>query len=232
MLRLCYQGKTHKTIAETLNVSIATVSQRLPQLIDAELKRNQHLISREILIQNGILTKMLEAALTQFHKSTEAGIEVERIDEGSAGDPNGFDVVDGQPTTDKQGNEKGSGRKRTVKTKKTTNYGDPRFLSEARAIMADKRKLFGLDKEENRSAVINNYFNQTNVTVAQGNDQLLSVEEAAEMADIMKSLGLGVGGIPIANHHKQAVMLEAPADDDVIDAEIADTPDIDREEGE
>ena len=197
MVNLVMQGKTKETIAKECNISVATVRNKLPELLDKEGEKNADLIRREMTLQLGILHNMLEKALTQFDKSCQASLEVEKVDEGyipEKDDPNGMGVTSGKTSAGKLANPR-----RSVRTKHTQNLGDPRFLAEARQIMADRRKLLGMDQEEIRTLVINQFFGNNNEII--NNQVNLSMEETEEMVRLMSAMNIGVDGLlmPPAN---------------------------------
>lgn len=180
MLALTLQGKTVREIAGEVGIGLSNVYRRLPPLLDGLAEQNRGLVQRELVQQLGRLDHLLSRALTQFEKSCEAETEVTREDAG--GNPDG----DGGAKTYGV-----KGGRRTVTTRQKNSPGDPRFLTEARQILAERRKLLGFDREEVRAQVINQFIlADVSVTNTQNNTLEISAQEADEMARIMGSLGL------------------------------------------
>lgn len=118
------EGKTHWQIAEALGVERSTVSKILIRLSQRSLEQLNDEVSAEKIRQIDSLDHMISELNESWKKSKEAAKIVTRKNRGGVKDGNSGDAT-------------------TVRV--VEQEGDPRYMTEIRGCMADKRKILGLD---------------------------------------------------------------------------------------
>jgi len=133
------QGWTHARIAATLEVDPSTISKMLSRLCDRALKEITEDVLRMKADQSNRLDHIIDEALQAWERSkkdavevtTETTVVIEPADEGEA------EVERAMPG-------------QIVTRKVKGQVGDTAYIAEARAALADLRKLWGLNEPEKK----------------------------------------------------------------------------------
>lgn len=184
MIYYVNRGWTAAKIAEEVGLTHRTVQTMLPKLLDKQTSRIAELAKREIVIQLGQVTHLYMEVYEQWEKSKEKRSE---------------DIVKVEGEEESQEPENSKKPRKAAKITQTTTkidgLGDPRYITELRALQDRKLKLLGLEKPESLAVVLQNItMNQWSVsgrTAQAVNQPVYTPAELEEIARTATDLGLG-----------------------------------------
>jgi hypothetical protein len=175
--RMMVAGKTLPSIAKALCVQQVVVYNWIESEVERLRPHLDNVAKRELFLQLAKLDRLYEQAMEAWERSCgkrreQTVASEETLPFCEAG------VQSLQPVKLRRGSRK------TV-----TQYGDPRFLAEARHILAEKRKLLGMDSPDAVRNYINVYASGQTVQVANVGSSG-GTGEVIEIAEIIKRLGI------------------------------------------